>query len=129
QDLSGQKHRYAPEWTANLNAHYVLPLSRLGSSAFLKGLKLSTMVNVNFSDDYFLTANAEPILKQKAYTKVDLRIALSDSNDRWEIAFLGKNLNNQLTSNFGGRIALLSGSFFKTTDRPRTLAVQARLSF
>ena len=129
QDLSGQKHRYAPEWTANLNAHYVLPLSRLGSSAFLKGLKLSTMVNVNFSDDHFLTANAEPILKQKAYTKVDLRIALGDSNDRWEIAFLGKNLNNQLTSNFGGRIALLSGSFFKTTDRPRTLAVQARLSF
>ena len=129
QDLSGQKTRYAPEWTANLNAQYVLPLSRLGSSAFLKGLKLSTMVNVNFSDDYFLTANVEPILKQKAYTKVDLRIALGDSNDRWEIAFLGKNLNNQLISNFGGRIAILSGSFFKTTDRPRTLAVQARLSF
>ncbi len=129
QDLSGQKTRYSPEWTANLNAQYVLPLSRLGASGFLKGLQLSTIVNVNFSDDYFLTANAEPILKQKAYTKVDVRIALGDSKDRWELAFLGKNLSNELTSNFGGRIALLSGSFFKLTERLRTLAVQARLSF
>ena len=129
QDLSGQKPRYAPQWTANLNAEYVLPLSRLGTFAFWEGLKLSTMVNVNYSDDYFLTSNAEPFLKQSAYTKVDLRIALGDSRDRWEIAFLGKNLSNQLTSNFGGRIALLPGSFFELTERPRTLAVQARLSF
>ncbi len=129
QDLSGKRPRYAPELTANLNVEYVYPLSRLGSSSWWEGLKLTTMVNVNFSDGFSLTSNADPILKQNAYAKVDLRIALGDSSNRWEIAFLGRNLSNQLTSNSGGSIAFLPGSFFKLTERPRTLAVQARLSF
>ena len=129
QDLSGKRPRYAPEWTANLNAQYVFPLSRLGSSSLWEGLQLTTMVNVNFTDDFSLSSNAEPILTQKAYAKVDVRIALGDSSNRWEIAFLGRNLSNQLTSNYGGSIILLPGSFFGLTERPRTLAVQARFSF
>lgn len=88
-----------------------------------------TLVNVNFTDDFSLTSNAEPILQQDAYAKIDLRIAIGDSRDRWEIAFLGRNLSNQLTSNNGASIPLLPGSFFALTERPRTLAVQAKFSF
>jgi iron complex outermembrane receptor protein len=87
------------------------------------------MVNVNFTDDFSVTSNAEPILIQKAYAKVDVRIALGDSSNRWEIAFLGRNLSNQLTSNNGGSIPLLAGAFFELTERPRTLAVLARFSY
>ena len=121
QDLSGKRPRYAPEWTANLNVEYVYPLSRLGSSSLWDGLKLTTMVNVNFTDDFSVTSNAEPFLKQNAYAKVDVRIALGDSSNHWEIAFLGRNLSNQLTSNSGSSIAFLPGAFFELTERPRTL--------
>jgi len=130
QDLSGRETPYAPEWNGSIYAEYIFPLQRLGfDSSILNGLNLSTQLNLNFSDEFFLAEDLDPLLKQNAFTKLNIRIALADNSGRWEIAFLGRNLTNELTSLDGNDIPVLQGALRKSTERPRTLAVQARLSY
>jgi len=130
QDLSGKKTPYAPEWSGSVVAEYVFPLARLDfDSAFISRLNLATLVNVNFSDAFFLAEDLDPLLKQNAFAKLNVRIALADNQGYWELAFLGRNLTNELTSIDGNDIPVLAGALRKSTERPRTLAIQARLSF
>jgi len=130
QDLSGKKTRFAPEWSGNIYIEYQAPLRYFGlSQTIFADLKLLSQLNINLSDSYFLSSDLEPLLKQQGYAKLNLRIALVDRLDRWEIAFLGKNLSNKLTSNDGNDVALLNGPVARLTERPRSFAVQAKLAF
>lgn len=48
---------------------------------------------------YFDSDNQSPIFGiQKGYAKVDLRVQLGAQDDSWHVAFVGKNLTNQLTT-------------------------------
>lgn len=121
QDSSGQKTMFAPEWSANLGLKHVLPL---GNS-----LELTSSVDINYSDDYWLIVNADPFLEQDAFTKVDARVALGASDGQWEIALLGRNLTDEETSTWGN-VPLKPASMaplghYRHLDRLRTIAVQA----
>ena len=118
QDLSGQDLLMAPEFSGHFFAEYTRPLQH--------NLKFTTQLNVSFEDDFFLDADNDPNLVQEAYAKVGARISLGDQDDAWEIAIVGKNLNDELTTHHGADQPLSSaGSFFKFTDRPRSIALQA----
>ncbi len=130
QDLSGKNTPYAPEWSGSFFIDHVFPLGRLNfGSSVLDELKLSTRLNVNFSDSFFLAEDLDPLLRQRAFAKLNVRIAIGDRQNHWEIAFLGRNLTNELTSVDGNDIPVLTGALRKSTDRPRTLAVQATVGF
>lgn len=130
QDLSGQPTPYAPDWSGNLYLDYTFPLQRLNfESTALDGLTIRTQVNVNFSDSYFLAEDLDPLLQQNAFAKLDVRIALGDRNRHWELAFVGKNLTNQLTSLEGNDIPVLAGPLRKSTERPRTVGIQMILAY
>jgi len=118
QDLSGQDLLMAPEWSGNVSAEHVLPLRG--------GLELQTQLLVYFQDDKFLAADNDPATLQESFTKVNLRVALV-SDTGWEVALVGRNLSDELTSPHAEDLPLRSGnSFFRLTDRPRTLALQAQ---
>lgn len=117
QDLTGQSLLMAPKWSGNLFTQYAIPLG--------DRLEIDAQMNLSFESKKFLAADNDPAMVQTGYAKLDLRIALA-SVDGWEIAVLGKNLTDKLTSGHGEDQPLQStNSFFKLTDLPRTIAIQA----
>ncbi len=118
QDLSGQDLLMSPDWSGNVTAEYYLPLAN--------GNEIQTQLLVYFQDDKFLATDNDPATLQESYTKVNLRVAYVSSQG-WEVAFVGRNLTDKLTSPHIEDLPLRStNSFFSLTDRPRTLALQAQ---
>jgi iron complex outermembrane recepter protein len=127
-DVKGKRKEYTPEWTANLSADWRKPL---GDS-----LELRAGVDVNYTDDYLYAANLDPNSKQDAHAIWNARIALASASDSWELAVLGRNLSDELVTNFGGNTPLggiLTGgggnSYYAFVNRPRNIAVQFSYNF
>ncbi|MEY4641693.1 MAG: hypothetical protein RLZZ227_1687 [Pseudomonadota bacterium] len=121
QDLSGDDLLMSPDWSGNLSADYSWPLSG--------GLRVQTQLLVYFQDARFLAADNDPATLQERFTKVNLRVALA-SDQGWELALVGRNLSDKLTSPHAEDLPLRStNSFFRLTDRPRTLALQAQYNW
>ena len=58
------------------------------------------------------------------------RIALSGDNDTWSVAIIGKNLSDETTHAWRNDVPVTaSNSYFAVTQRPRSVAIQARYRF
>jgi hypothetical protein len=123
RDASGETNVFSPEWAYNLNFDYRQPIS--------DSLEARLVLNVNYSDEMFTCADLDPVYcHQDSYTKYDARISLGSISGQWEVALLGKNLSDELTSTGNANDQpLVPGNGFKLTDRPRTYAVQATYRF
>jgi iron complex outermembrane recepter protein len=122
QDLTGRTTQYSPEWSATLSAEYVYPIG---------SFELITVVDVLYSDEYYIYTDLDPALLEDSYTKINGRIALSPQDGDWEIALIGQNLTDETTSSYGNDVPLSgpSPSFFKFVDPPRSIALSASLRF
>lgn len=116
QDMSGERVFLAPEWTSSLA---FITVNEISDSLLLNG-----GLDFNFRDNYFLDADNDEHLVQHAFTLINARIGLSNADDTWEIALLGKNLTDKAWSPNGTDIPLTDGKFFKLTSPPRTFALQ-----
>lgn len=121
QDASGETNVYSPEWGANLNFDYRRPLG--------DNLEVRGVLNVNYSDETYTATDFDPMSLQESYHKVDLRLSVADSDGTWELALIGRNLTNELTSALIDDWPLTRGSFFAQTDRPRSYAIQAKYRY
>lgn len=121
QELSGKDLLMAPAWSGNVGAEHYWTLGG--------GLEVHTQLLVYFEDDKFLATDNDPATLQDRFAKVNLRVALVGERG-WELAFVGRNLTNELTSPHIEDLPLRStNSFFALTDRPRTYAVQGQYRF
>jgi outer membrane receptor protein involved in Fe transport len=120
QDLSDQDLQFAPEWAGHLSLEHFTVLG---------AFELRSRLDLTYSDDYWIDADLDPRSQQDSFTKVDLRVALSDSDDTWELAFIGRNLTDEDTSTWANDTALAAGGFYNHIDRLRSYAVQARYRF
>ena len=68
----------------NVFADLTLPIS--GSINFVAN------VSVAFSDGYFTSAALDPIGEQGSYSKVNARIGIEASDQRWSLGIVGRNL-------------------------------------
>jgi iron complex outermembrane receptor protein len=88
---------------------------------------------MTFRSFAFLEDSLRPDAGQPAYQKFDLRAGVRSAEDRWELAVVGKNPTNKLTSpnTFGtpGAPITSPGGLVKYIHPPRTIALQARLNF
>jgi len=95
QDLSGTPLIRAPEWQATFGFDYRFDLGA--------GLKI-TLANSNQYSSRFVTFLAVGRPRednyQGGYIKSDLSLALGDRDDRWEVALIGKNVGDKITSSF-----------------------------
>jgi hypothetical protein len=73
---------------------------------------------------------------QDAYTKVNARIALAQSDDQWEVALIGNNLTDEETIDYGGTGVLAStatggtgNAYYVFSSRPRYFALQGTYRF
>ena len=120
QDLSGVAPPFAPTYSGTIGGHYEQPIN--------SSLNFSGDLLFSFSDGYSLAPDNDPVGRQGDWQKVDLRVALSDSDDAWSLAFVGKNLTNEKVFATANDVVGTPGSYFATIERGRTLAVQARFN-
>jgi len=121
-DLSGRTTPFAPRWSGNAHLTYEKPV--------LDGtLVFSARVDLYYSDDFFYQTDLDPFDTQEAYTKWDMRLALTTPDQIWQLAFIGKNLSDELTVTMGGDVPLVTGAHEVVIGAPRTLAVQASYRF
>lgn len=121
QDISGETGDYAPELSASLTAQYSHPLS--------DSRELRLQLDMNYSDEYFTTQDRDIADQQQAFYKLNSRLAWSDHLQGWELALVGKNLNNEITRSHGNDVPLFVGAHFASTDPPRSVAVEGGLRF
>ena len=116
QDLSGKPLQYAPEYSYNLTAEYIWPVT--------DSLELVGFLRVYGEDDKELALDLDPNVRQSAYTKLDARLALADRDGRWDVALIGRNLTDKTTIGFGNDINFFRGSYFGITELPRSVMIQ-----
>lgn len=93
QDLSGTPLVRAPEWGLSFGAEYEMELAR--------GFRLVLTNNNQYSSRYTTfpaVGRPNDDNYQSAFAKVDLGAALRAPNDRWEVAVIGKNITDKLTT-------------------------------
>lgn len=122
RDATGDALLFAPKFSANVTVNYQTPIT--------DSMKLGLSVNLNHSSSYYIAGDGDPIYGfQPSYQKIDARLSLGHIDNKWEIALLGKNLTNTLTSGNGNDEPLVPGNGFTQTDRTRSFAVQGRFKF
>ena len=127
QDLSGAQLQFAPDYSGNLGIVYHTSLT--------SSMDLLVGADVIYSDDIVIAPTGDKNVVQDSYTKVNARVALESSDGTWSLAFVGKNLTDETTFNWGND-ATLSGeglgfdrSYFHQLEAPRTYEIQARYNF
>tara|TARA_R110002110_G_scaffold14698_1_gene67666 strand:+ start:94760 stop:97240 length:2481 start_codon:yes stop_codon:yes gene_type:complete len=122
RDATGDNINFAPELAFNLNFDYRMAVS--------SALEARAILNINYSDGYATAGDLDPVYAyQDDYTKYDLRLSLGSVDGMWDVAFIGKNLSDELTSANNNDQPLVPGNGFSSTDRLRSYAVQATYRF
>lgn len=125
-DYTGKSNQYVADWSGVLSVNYERPLGE----AFL----LRSTLDVQFTDDYNPSQNLDSRIEQDAYAVWNLRLALADADERWEVALLGRNLTDEEIITYANDTPLAFSQFGAPTfygfmDRPRSVAVQASYRF
>ena len=91
QDLSGTPLADAPKWVilGGFNWTTAMPTAA--------GLRLGFEGDFKYSDSYRTSISGEPFANQAAFVKFNAQLKLSDKDDRWELALIGRNLTNRYT--------------------------------
>lgn len=91
QDLSGTPLPRAPSWQLTAGASYEVPVN--------DKLKLNLSADGQYSTKYLANIGLNrPDYYQKAFGRINATIALSDVDDRWEVALIGNNLTDKITT-------------------------------
>ena len=112
-DFSGRRMPFAAEWTGNVGFQW---RPEIGGS--LRGI---VAPEFQFSSDYTTDGTLDTGGRQGSWAKIDLRLGIEDSDQRWSIALVGKNLiNRRIISGYQPTI-LLPVVFY---EPPRTLSLR-----
>jgi iron complex outermembrane receptor protein len=125
QDLSGESLQFSPEIAGSIALEYFTSITN--------AIDLRITADVNYSDEFQVAADLDPVLEQDSFTKINARIELAGSDGIWSIAVLGKNLTDERTSTWGNDVPLagqgFSQTYFQHIDAPRSFVVQAAYNF
>ena len=117
QDLSGADLGSA-EYSGSFGAEFVQPI---GAMAWF------TQLDVNFTDDYFMTGDLDPIDVQAGFETVNIRTGLR--GDSWMLMFYGRNIGDERFATGAFDIPLASGSHGQYQARGEVWGVQAAWEF
>lgn len=123
QDLSGMPLIQTPKWAASMNTEYVWSLrNQLDIVGFVQGI---------YVDEFAMVEDRDPLMFQDSYWKFDASVTLRDADEKWSVSIIGRNLTDELTTMDGNDLpGVLPGfGYHRFVDPPRSIAVQARVSF
>ncbi|MBU1378556.1 MAG: TonB-dependent receptor [Alphaproteobacteria bacterium] len=124
-NLAGAPLTFSSKWSGAAQVQHTAALG--------ENLQLVTTGAVNYRSKYYNSDDQSPIYgTQQGYAKVDLRIQLSDTDERWKLALVGKNLTNKRTYSFAFNWPASLSNFptaHKVLDETRTFALEGGLRF
>lgn len=122
QDLSGKRLLRAPELTYSLGANYEL---------YLGGWVTTFFGQASYSGSFETASDYSPGGKQSSYWIVNAGIKTGPETGRYEVALIGRNLNNSyyLVETFGWSGSENPNQFVGYFNRPREIALQATVRF
>ena len=106
QDLSGSD--FGAGYSGALSADYMRPLSG--------GLIMFAAADYNFTDEYKMTGDHDPIDIQNGFGKLNVRVGVRAES--WEFMIYGKNITDKLTASGAFDIPLASGSHGRYRSAP-----------
>jgi outer membrane receptor protein involved in Fe transport len=122
QSLTGAPLQFAPEFSGSLVAQWERPVT--------DALEMRVRLSMFFTDDYASDTKQDPSTIIPGYEKYDARVAFGPFDRKWEVAFIGRNLTDELVSSWRGDVpGAGSNAHFALMDRTRQLALQARYRF
>jgi iron complex outermembrane receptor protein len=105
QDVSGTRLIRSPDWQATFGFDYEFPVGR--------NLKLTFANSNQFSSrfvTYLAVGRPNDDNYQGKFVKSDLSLSLADQDDRYELALIGKNITDKITSASCSAANLMGGS-------------------
>lgn len=127
-DATGKRREFVPKYQGNVGWDYSLFLSG--------GYKITTTLDLVYSDSYLTTPSLDPRMEQEAFTKVNARIALAGVDEKWELALVGKNLTDQTIVTYANGLPVAStltagkaSAFYAFYEQPRSVSLQAKIKF
>lgn len=127
-DISGKRREFTPKFAGAFSGYHTLYLPQ--------GLQLNSNLDLTFSDKYNASPTLDPNTVQSAYAMVNLRVGLGDQGGRWELAMVGRNLNNASVLTFANKLPLsttLTGdqatAYYGFFQHDRSLGIQATFSY
>ena len=122
QDLKDKTMVFAPDWSANLYAKYVIPIDST--------MELSSTMDMNYSGEFYSALDLDPNTQHDDAIIINARIALTNTDDNWILALVAKNLTDEKTYTWKSDVPVTnSNSYYGVPERPRSIALQARYSF
>jgi iron complex outermembrane recepter protein len=120
-DLSGRTNQDVPEWTATLAAEYTQPV---GSDYDLR-----VVVDMNYSDEYYATADLDENTVQDSFTKYNASVIFGPVSGQWDLSLISRNLTDEETYSYANDVPLFPNSHFVGVESGRTIAVRGRYRF
>lgn len=119
-DLTRRTNQITPKVTASLGARYVAPIG---------AYRLTFDGQANYVSRYYGAQDLDPNTLQSATTKINLLVAFGPESRNWSVELVGRNLTDKQTFQTANDVPLATGSYFATTERPRSVALRLRLNF
>lgn len=127
-DQTGMRREFVPETQGNVGWDYDINLSN--------GWKITNTLDVIFNSGYLTTPSLDKRMEQSSYTKLNARIALSGTDDKWELALVGKNLTDETIITYANGLPVASvltkgagSGFYAFYEPARSVAIQGTIKF
>ena len=135
QDLTGTRPHYSPEWQGSLVADWRIPFGRSDLEFFIRP-ELTYVGEQNIGAN----TNNNPQSIQDSYALWNLRLGLGPSNNRWQVAVVGRNLSDEgycevmFDQPLGAQFGAVNAAANTVTQRcvvgaPRTIGAVFRLNY
>lgn len=126
-DLTGETNQYVASYSGSVSVQYEKPV--WNDDFLFRG-----SVDVNFTADYNPTQNLDEELQQGEHEVYNMRLSISDIDNVWELALLGRNLTDRKIVTYANDVPLATGIFGTRTSygfiqRTRSVALQGRYNF
>ncbi len=131
QDLSGAEIPRAPRWNLSSGFSYETPLT--------EAVKIGLSADANYSSSFLTDATSAPEGRMPKYTLLDASLRVSDTDDKWEVALVGRNLTNKyyyvastdvpFTGSGTGTAAGVPGDRFAAVSRGREVMIRLSYKF
>lgn len=125
-DMNGQTNIYVADYSGTVTLAY--------NREIFDSLIFDGNIDYSFTDEYFANESLDPNMKQPAYGKFNIRMALSDFDNKWNVALLVRNATDEITIGFANNVPLSSSQFgapayYAFYDQGRTYALQMKYNF
>ncbi|WP_286267327.1 TonB-dependent receptor [Thalassotalea atypica] len=119
-DLSGKTTQDVPELTMSASLQHEFAFNEY---------EVISRLDLNYSDEYFATADLDPLTKQDAFTLVNFSASLTSVESNWQADLIVKNITDESYYYYAADMPLFAGSHFASYSIPRTVTVQLSYLF